>query len=184
MAMAVNLTLALTVRFALPCMLEAVAVIVATPAATPVATPVASMDATAALEDFHCADVVRSFVVPSEKCPVAVKGCLAPAFTDVEDGLTTTEVKLAVGLLTVRFALPCMFEAVAVMVATPAVTPLATPVASMDATAALEDFHCADVVRSFVVPSEKCPVAVKGCLAPALTDVEDGLTTTEVSDAF
>jgi hypothetical protein len=66
MAMAVKLATALTVRFALPGMPEAVAVMVATPAATPVATPVASMEATAALEDFHCADAVRSFVVPSE----------------------------------------------------------------------------------------------------------------------
>ena len=64
--MAVKLAMALTVRFALPCMLEAVAVMVARPAATPVATPAASMDATAALEDFHCANAVRSFVVPSE----------------------------------------------------------------------------------------------------------------------
>ena len=66
MAIAIKLATALTVRFALPCMLEAVAVMVATPAAMPVATPMASMEATAALEDFHCADAVRSFVVPSE----------------------------------------------------------------------------------------------------------------------
>ena len=64
--MAVKLAMALTVRFALPCMVEAVAVMVMTPAAMPVATPVASMDATVALEDFHCANAVRSFVVPSE----------------------------------------------------------------------------------------------------------------------
>jgi hypothetical protein len=79
---------------------------------------------------------------------------LAPVLTELEDGLTTREVKLTLALLTVRFALPCMLEAVAVMVAKPAATPVATPVASMDATAALEDFHCANAVRSFVVPSE------------------------------
>src|ERR1700719_323016 len=131
--MDVNLATALTVRLALPCMLEAVAVIVATPAAMPVATPVASMDATAALEDFHRAEAVRSFIVPSEQCPVALKGCCARAFPDVEDGLTTTEVRLAplLALLTVRLAVPCMLEAVAVIVAAPAATPVATPAASM-----------------------------------------------------
>ena len=85
---------------------------------------------------------------------MAVKGCLAPVLTELEDGLTTREVKLALALLTVRFALPCMLEAVAVMAATPVATPVATPAASMDATAELEDFHCANAVRSFVVPSE------------------------------
>jgi hypothetical protein len=74
--------------------------------------------------------------------------------TELDDGLTATEVKLALALLTVRFAFPCMLEAAAVMVVTPAVMLVATPVASMEATAALEDFHCADAVRSFVVPSE------------------------------
>lgn len=55
-----------TVSIADPLTPADVAEIVAVPCPIPVAVPVALTDATAELEEFHCAIEVRFFVVPSE----------------------------------------------------------------------------------------------------------------------
>jgi hypothetical protein len=77
-------------------MVPDLAVIVAAPAAIPLATPAALMVTTLGLEELHCAVAVRSLVLLSEKWPVAENGCVALTFTDVEAGVTVTEVSVAV----------------------------------------------------------------------------------------
>ncbi len=61
-----------TVSVVVPEMLPEVAVIVEDPAATDVARPEALMVATPVLDEAHCTVVVKSWVVLSEKMPVAV----------------------------------------------------------------------------------------------------------------
>ena len=55
---------------------------VTVPLATPVAIPDALMDAIAGEEELHCTEAVKSVRLPSEKTPVAVNCCFAPAPTD------------------------------------------------------------------------------------------------------
>ena len=61
----------------------------------PVAIPAGVMDAVPESEEAHCAEAVRSFELPSEYMPVALKETWAETDTDVELGVTETLAKVA-----------------------------------------------------------------------------------------
>ncbi len=111
--------------------------------------------------------------------PVAVN--CAEVFTGSEDaaGAIAIEAKFTAALETLRLADPCTLLDTAVMVALPRLEPVARPAAVMLATVESEELHCAVLVTSFVVPSEKLAVAVNCCLALIPMDMVAGATCTE-----
>lgn len=129
-----------------------VAVMVVVPAVTAVASPLLSTVATAVLEELQVTKMATSWVVPSEKVPVAVNCWVVPPGTLGLAGVTTMEDKVAE--VTIRVVPPETSPEVAVMIVVPAVRPLAKPVTLTVATAVSDDLQVARAVISLVVPSE------------------------------
>jgi len=91
-------TVACTVKLALPETEPLVAVIVVVPAATAVASPDAFMVATAVFEDDHVTWLVMFWVLLSEYVPVAVNCWVAPATIEGFAGVTAIEFRVAGGV--------------------------------------------------------------------------------------
>jgi hypothetical protein len=164
------------------------AVIVAVPAPKPVSNPSLPVTlltvATSGAEEIQLTDVVRSWVVPSEKFPVAVRFTVVPLGREGFGGLIVIEVRVAaVAVIDVVPETPVW---VAVTVAVP--TPIAVTSPSLSAAlltvaiAAFDEVQPTDLVRSWVVLSEKCPVAVSCWAVPFAID-ESGVIVIEVSVA-
>src|SRR5262245_22366567 len=129
---------------------------VAVPRARPWKPAALEMEAIAGAEEVQRTNCVRSWVLPSEKAPVATKGReVAFGMVGVE-GVTLRPVRRA--LVTVRSMASDCPSRVAVMVAVPTATPRASPwlpLALETVAVALEDEDQATwVVRSCVEPSE------------------------------
>jgi hypothetical protein len=131
------------------------AVIVVVPADTAVAMPLLSTVATAGEDEFQVT-VVRSWVVPSLKVPVAMNWTDPPTGTLVGSGETDIAVRTAP--LIVSDIVPVTLPDVAVMVTVPLETPVASPALLIAATGPLE-LHVTALVRSCELPSLKTPVA-------------------------
>ena len=97
--------------------------------------------------------------------PVAVSASVALTGIDGVAGKTVIPVNVGIDppdpepvpppvVFTVSTADPLIPADVAEIVAVPCPIPVAAPAALTDATAELEEFHCATEVRFFVVPSE------------------------------
>jgi len=169
---------AVTVSCAVPLIaalvVEVAVMVTGPPAFTPVATPEALIVAIVLSDEVQF--TLTAPVVPSEKWPVAVNGCVSPAVTLAEVGATVIVCNVAA--VTVSCAVP-LIAALAVEVAVmvtgpPAFTPVATPEALIVAMAVFDDVQFTPTAP--VVPSEKWPVAVNGCVSPAATLVEAGAT--------
>src|SRR6185369_1385086 len=121
---------AVTVRTVEPVTAPEVALMVVVPVATPVARPwlplVLLIVATPVSDDAHVTEVVRSWVLPSLKVPVAVN-CWVPA-TLIEGfaGVTAIDCN-AGGGVTVSTVEPVTAPEVALMVVVPAATAVARP---------------------------------------------------------
>ena len=76
-------------------------------------------------DELHAADAVRSWVVLSDKLPVAVNCSIVP--TAMVSWGAVTEMDVSEADLTVRVAVLVMPPAVAVIFAVPAATPVAFP---------------------------------------------------------
>lgn len=85
--------------------------------------------------------------------PVAVNCRLV--FTGNEEplGETAIEARLTAALVTCSVARACTFPEVAVTVTVPPPTAMTLPAPAMLAIAESEVFHCADAVRSLLLPS-------------------------------
>jgi hypothetical protein len=161
-----------TVRVVEPEMPPDVAVTVDVPTATVVALPLVAaallMVATDVTDELQVTKVVRSCVVLSEKVPVAVNCWVVPRAMFGLVGVTLMERRNAG--VTVRVVEPEMPPEVAVIVAVPAATVVALPlvpaVLLMVATDAADELQVTDAVRSWVVLSEKVPVAVNCWVVP------------------
>ena len=96
-------------------------------------------------------------------------------------GLTTIETSAAG--VTVSFVVPEMEPEVAVMVVVPVPALVAkpwVPVALLTvATGVLEELHCTELVRFWVLPSLKVPVAANCCLVPNAIEGLAGVTAIE-----
>ena len=143
-----------------------VAVIVTLEAtALPVTTPLAFTGAEPGTEELHEAEVVMSWVLPSLKVAMAVNCCVLPLAMLATDGVTLMLCKVAE--TTVIDVLSQTFPTQALTFALPALMPDATPEFEIVATALLSEPHATPMVRSWLVPSLKIPVAVNCCAPPA-----------------
>ena len=132
--------------------LPEVAVIVVVPAVRAVDNPLPSTVATAVLEELQVTEWVTSWVVPSERVPVAVNCWVVRSGMLGLAGVTAMEDKTEE--VTIRMVPPETAPEVAVMIVEPGVRPLAKPVMLTVAIAVLDDSQIACVVISLVVPSE------------------------------
>jgi hypothetical protein len=102
--------LAVTVRVVEPETEPDVAPIVVEPVPRLVASPllpvVLLIVATPVAEELHVTDVVKFWVVPSLKVPVAVNCCVAPVTIEGFAGVTASDVSVAGATVTVAVVLP------------------------------------------------------------------------------
>src|ERR1019366_8437391 len=89
------------------------------------------------------------------------------------------EVKFAAAALTFRAAVAASVPDLAVIVTVPEAEPVARPPAAMLAMFESEELHCAELVTSLVVSSERWAVAVSCWWAPIPIDIEVGATRIE-----
>ena len=126
------------------------------------------MVATAVSDDAQVTWVVRFWVVPSVKVPVAVKGTAIP--TGMLGLAGVTAIDWSVAAVTVSVVLPVFPESAAVMALVPTPTVLARPfdpaALEMVATAVVAEAQVTWLVRSWVELSEKVPVAVNCPVCP------------------
>ena len=140
-----------------PVIVPEVALIVVVPVATAVARPwvplVLLIVATPVLVDAHVAAVVRFWVLPSVKVPVAVNCWVTPTAIEGFVGVTAIDDNVGGGRHRVPVA-PVTEPGVALVVEVPAATLVARTwvplVLLMVATPVLVDAHVADVVRFWV----------------------------------
>jgi hypothetical protein len=156
-----------TVRVVLPETVPEVAVMVVVPAVRAVARPLLLIPATVVLDELQVTCVVISRVVPSEKVAVAVN-CWVIA-TDMTGLAGVKDMEDWPSEFTVRVVLPETVPEVAVMVTVPVAMAVARPLLSTVATNGLCEFQVTCAVISWVVPSEKVPVAVNCWVAPPST---------------
>jgi len=149
-------------------------IVIGPPALTPVATPEALIVAIAVFAELQF--TLTAPVVPFEKWPVAVNDCVNPAATLAEVGATVIVCRVAP--VTVSCAVPLMaafvVEVAVIVIGPPALTPVATPEALIVAMAVFDELQF--TLTAPVVPFEKWPVAVNGCVNPAATLAEVGAT--------
>jgi hypothetical protein len=180
---------AVTVSVFDPEMVPDVAVIVVEPAATAVANPfepdVLLMVATLVVDELQIAVDVRFWVLPLENVPVAVNCWVVPGAMFALAGVTAIDTSVAA--VTVRVADPDSAPDVAVIVVEPAATAVANPfdpaVVLKVATPVLDELQAAVVVRFWVLPSEKDPVAVNCWVVPGARFAVAGVIASEMSVA-
>ena len=126
-------------RIVLPEIFPKLAIMVVVPTATAVARPLLLTVATDGLDELQLTCEVRSFVVPSENVPVAVKGWVAPSLILGVGGVRDMEDNVPV--VTVRVVLPEILPKVAVMVVVPVATAVARPLLLTVATDGLDEFQ-------------------------------------------
>src|SRR5437764_1057618 len=125
----------------------------------PVARPLALMVAADAFEEAQATEVVRFWVLPSLKLPVAVDWEVV-AFA-IEALAALMLIDCSVAAVTVSTSvLEVTPLCVAVMLVEPTPVPVARPLALMVAADAFEEAQATEVVRFWVLPSLKVPVAV------------------------
>jgi hypothetical protein len=95
----------------------------------------------------------------------------------------STESETSAGALTVNVVVALIEPTLARMTVLPGVMLVARPAGSMEAIAGAEEFHVAEVVRFWVLPSVNVPVAVNCCPAPSGTDGFAGVSAIETSVA-
>src|SRR4029077_16547267 len=138
------------------------AVIVSVPVPVLVASPIVGEEsltvATVAEEEVQNTEVVMSCIVPSVNVPVAVNGSVVPS--GIDEAAAETAIETSAAGVTVRVADPLDDPVDALIVLVPFIRPLARPLALMVARLGLDDVQVTELVRSFVVPSLKVPVAV------------------------
>jgi hypothetical protein len=178
-------TAAVTVSCAVPLIapfaVEVAVMVIGPPAFTPVATPAALIVAIVVSAELQF--TLTTPEVPSEKWPVAVNACVRPSATLA--GVGATVIVCSVAPVTVSCAVPLIaplvVEVAVIVIGPPAFTPVATPAALIVTTVVSDDSQL--TLTGAVVPSEKCPVAVNGCVNPAETVAEAGATVIVCSTA-
>lgn len=124
-----------------------VAVMLTEPMPAPVANPAALIVATAVLDEFHVAELVRFCVVPSVNVPVAVNWSVVPFAMELLGALMLIDCSVAAVTVKAK-VLEVTPLCVAVMFVAPAPVPVTRPLALIVATAVLDEFQVAELVRS------------------------------------
>ena len=146
-----------TVSVAEPLMLPEAAVIVVLPLPIEEATPELLTLATLEDDELQFTEPVRFWVLPSLNVPIAPNCWLPPKGMLAVTGVTAIDIRT--GAVTVKVVVPVVDPEVAVIVVAPWLTLVANPPLFTLATAGALEFHVAEVVRFWVVPSLYVPVA-------------------------
>src|SRR3954451_13736540 len=125
----------------------------------PVARPLPETVAAAVLEEFQVAELVRFWVLPSLKVPVAVNCSVLPLAIEVLGAVMLIDCRVA-GVTVSAMTLEVIPFWVAEMSVEPRPWPVARPLPEMVAAAVLEEFQVAVLLRFCVLPSLKVPVAL------------------------
>jgi hypothetical protein len=178
-------TAAVTVTVAEPWMPLRVAVMEVLPIAKPVTSPLVPETlltcATVLSPDVQLTCVVRFAVLPSLKVPVAVSCTVVPFAIEEVVGVTAIEDTVAAVTLTVVD--PEIEPCVAVTSVLPIFTPVAKPLGLTVATVVTVATQPTELVRSFVLPSEKVPVAFSCDVVPLGIEGRAGVTLIETNVA-
>lgn len=169
---------ALTVSDAFAEIVPEVAVIVAFPIPIVLVSPPTTV-AMLMLEELHVTVELVFCVVPSVYVPVAVNCSCSPFASVTLTGVMPSETSAAG--FTVRLAVPVKFWLAALMLALPVARAEASPLDVMLAIAVFPEVQATREVRSSVLPSENCPVALNCWLVPLGIDGALGETVTPVS---
>ena len=121
-----------------------VARIAVLPVATPVANPPLAIVAAAVLVEVHVTKLVRFWLLPSLKIPIAVNCNVALAVIEESTGVTAIDTKTAV--VTVRPVVPVIEPEVALIVVLPGATPVAKPPVVIVATDVLVELQITELV--------------------------------------
>jgi hypothetical protein len=136
------------------------------PARIALAEPPVAMIATEGSEVDQVASAVTSWVVKSEKCPIAVKATGAPAGTTGSSGATVIALRIA--SVTVIVAVEVRPESDAVITAVPEAFPVTMP-SLTTAIEASDDDQVAAPVTSYTEPSVNVADATRCALVPLAT---------------
>ena len=109
--------------------------------------------------------------------------CVVPAEIEGFAGVTAIDTKVGAAAKNVMVAEPNIEPELAVMVELPGPAPDAWPLLVTLATAAFDEVHVAEPVRSCVLPSLKVPVAANCCVVPNASEGFAGVTTIDCSTA-
>jgi len=168
-----------TVKVVLPETVPEVAVmVVAVPIAMAVAKPLLLTVATYGLDELQVTCVVISWVVPSEKVPVAVSCWVVPPGTLGLAGVIAMEDRVAE--VTVRVVLSETAPEVAVMVVVPTVRAVARPLLLTTATEVSDELQVTNLVMSPPGATGNVPVAVNCWVDPTGMIGLSGFTVMEV----
>lgn len=141
--------------------------------------------ATDVFEELQVTDVVKSCVLPSVKCPVAVKGWVKPTIILAETGETVIVPSTA--CVTVSVVEPETPPKSAPIVVVPTPTDVASPldpdVLLIVATPVFEELQVTEEVMSCVVLSENVPVAMNCWVFPRAMLGFTGVTAIDTSTA-
>jgi hypothetical protein len=174
-------TVSCAVPLIAPLVVDVAVMVIGPPAFTPVATPEVLIVAIPVFDDDQF--TLTTPVVPSEKCPVAANGCVNPAETVADVGVTVIVCRTAAVTVSCAVPLiaPLVVDVAVMVIGPPAFTPVATPETFTVAMVVFDELQF--TLTAPVVPSEKCPVAVNGCVNPAATLAEVGATVIVCSTA-
>jgi hypothetical protein len=150
---ATAVTVSCAVPLIAPFVVDVAVIVIGPPAVTPVATPEALIVAMPVLDELQL--TLTAAVLPSEKCPVAVKGCVSPAVTLAEVGATVIVCRAAAVTVSCAVPLiaPLVVEVAVIVIGPPAFTPVATPAALIVAMVVSDELQF--TLTAPVVPSEK-----------------------------
>lgn len=171
-----------TIKFAVPDTLFAVAVIVAVPGSIPVARPVVVLIAAilgSEVDQVKPSELVSGWVLRSEYTPVALNCWVVPSAITAVVGLTVIDVKTA--LVTVKLAVldspfnVAVICAAVVVADNPVAKPLLPAVLEI-LTVPLSELQTTELVISDEVPSVKVPEAINCCVVPLAMLAVDGVT--------
>jgi hypothetical protein len=140
------------------------------------------------VEEFHVADVVKSCVLLSEKCPIAANCLLTmPEEAEIVKVAGVTSIDSSTTGVTVSVVDPEMLPEVAAIVVEPTFTVVAIPFEParllMVAILVFDEFQATDEVSFCVVVSEKVPIATNCCVSPRTMLGFTGVTVIEVMTA-
>ena len=154
-----------TVRVPVPVMAPDAALTLAVPSFIPVASPAALTAITPPGELVHATELVMFWVLPSEYVPVAVNCCEVPLAICAVEGETVRPVSTAGVTVTVPLDAeePLKLQEICVE---PGASLEARPELEIVATWGLLEYQTAWLVRFWVEPSEKVPVAVNCTVVP------------------
>ena len=161
-------TAGVTVTSVVPETPARVALIVALPTPVAVTRPwlpaLLPTVATDVAEEVQVTNAVRSWVVPSEKLPVAIS-CSPVPFAIEELGRVIV-IEVSTADVTVKVVVTEMPPWVAVIVVLPAPVAVTKPLLLTVATPVEDELQLAEAVRFCLLPSEKIPVTVRCRLVP------------------